>query len=164
MLNPEPRDEPPPSGEFPGEEDRGEAMALRLRRTAASAGLSEESVAELDRAFRCALEKRARDADAEAMGQAWVAEHQQERDAMTARLTAYLARLPAPFRDAQPLVAEGNPAERILETIAADKTDLAIVGKTAAGPLRRLLLGSTSERVLSHAPCSVLVVPIQERP
>jgi nucleotide-binding universal stress UspA family protein len=51
----------------------------------------------------------------------------------------------------------GKPAEA-LATRAGD-LDLLVVGSRGWGPVRRLLLGSTSEQVVRDAPSSVLVVP-----
>ncbi len=110
------------------------------------------------------LEQQARDADAEAVAQAWVDEHAAEVQQQKAEVTGYLQKLPAVFREVSPLVVEGHPADQILKTIKAEKIDLTIVGKTAGGVLKRVLVGSTSAQILNNAPCSVLVVPLHETP
>ena len=51
----------------------------------------------------------------------------------------------------------GNPA-RELATFSAE-CDLLVLGSRRWGPVRRLVLGSTSEPVLRHAQCPVLVLP-----
>lgn len=51
----------------------------------------------------------------------------------------------------------GKPAQALAERAA--NLDLLVVGSRGWGPVRRLLLGSTSERVVRDAPSSVLVVP-----
>jgi nucleotide-binding universal stress UspA family protein len=51
----------------------------------------------------------------------------------------------------------GKPAQALAQR-AAD-LDLVVVGSRGWGPVRRLLLGSTSEQVVRDAPSSVLVVP-----
>jgi len=51
----------------------------------------------------------------------------------------------------------GRPAEAL--TARAASLDLLVVGSRGWGPVRRLLLGSTSEQVVREAPSSVLVVP-----
>ncbi len=56
------------------------------------------------------------------------------------------------------IVAVGNPADEILKLAGGPDVDLVVVGARGVGRLKRLLLGSVSERVLHHAPCSVLVV------
>jgi nucleotide-binding universal stress UspA family protein len=50
----------------------------------------------------------------------------------------------------------GPPAET-LERLSAE-VDLIVLGARGLGPLKRLLLGSVSERVLRHAACPVLIV------
>jgi nucleotide-binding universal stress UspA family protein len=104
------------------------------------------------------LEERARSADADAMAQAWVREHEADKQHQQEELTRYCGTLPVPFHSAQPIVAEGYPADQILRTIAAESIDLVVVGALGKNALTRLLLGSTSQKVLDHAPCSVLVV------
>ncbi len=51
----------------------------------------------------------------------------------------------------------GRPAETLVERSAA--LDLLVLGSRGLGPVRRLLLGSTSERVVRDAGCAVLIVP-----
>jgi nucleotide-binding universal stress UspA family protein len=110
------------------------------------------------------LEQQARDADCEAMAQAWVQEHANEVQQQREEATAYLQKLPAVFHGHSPIVVEGHPADQILKAIAAEKIDIVIVGKTAGGVLKRMLVGSTSAQILNSAPCSALVVPLHETP
>jgi len=107
------------------------------------------------------IQKRARDADTEAMSQVWVREHQEEREAKERELAAFQQRLPAVFQSAPPIVAEGNPAEQLIELIDREKVGLVIVGKAMTNFFERLFLGSVSEKILSHGNCSVLVIPAQ---
>jgi nucleotide-binding universal stress UspA family protein len=53
---------------------------------------------------------------------------------------------------------EGNPAETILEVARSRNSDLIIMGARGMGKLAGLLLGSTSQKVVSLAPCPVLIV------
>ncbi len=62
---------------------------------------------------------------------------------------------PAPDDDVEALT--GKPAQALAER--AGGLDLLVVGSRGWGPVRRLLLGSTSEQVVRDAPSSVLVVP-----
>ncbi len=110
------------------------------------------------------LEQKARDADCEAMAQAWIREREEEIETERRRLVAYQQQLPEPFKKLPPLVAEGNPANEMLKLIDSELIDLAIVGRTITGAMKRMLMGSTSLKVLTHAPCSVLVIPPLERP
>ena len=53
---------------------------------------------------------------------------------------------------------EGDPAETILEVARTRDSDLIVMGARGMGRLQGLLLGSTSQKVLSLAPCPVLIV------
>jgi nucleotide-binding universal stress UspA family protein len=102
--------------------------------------------------------KRQRDPDVAAMAAAWEGEHQQNLQAARSELEKFRALLPAGFVEKEVIVAEGRPAETILAQIRERAIDLAVLGSRGRGPLKRLLLGSTSEQVLREAPCSVLIV------
>jgi len=52
----------------------------------------------------------------------------------------------------------GTPESRIVETAEENRSDLIIVGSHGYSRWERLLLGSVSNSVVQHAPCSVLVV------
>jgi len=52
----------------------------------------------------------------------------------------------------------GSPDSRIVETAEKIGADLIIVGSHGYNRWERLLLGSVSDSVVHHAPCSVLVV------
>lgn len=55
-------------------------------------------------------------------------------------------------------ILTGSPESRIVETAEEMKADLIIVGSHGYNRWERLLLGSVSDSVVHHAPCSVLVV------
>jgi nucleotide-binding universal stress UspA family protein len=55
-------------------------------------------------------------------------------------------------------VAEGPPADRIVDAVKAAGHDLVVMGSHGHQGVERALLGSTAERVIVHAPCPVLVV------
>lgn len=55
-------------------------------------------------------------------------------------------------------ILSGSPESRIVETAEEIKADLIIVGSHGYNRWERLLLGSVSDSVIHHAPCSVLVV------
>ena len=59
-------------------------------------------------------------------------------------------------------VARGNPAAMIVEEAKNWNADLIVVGSHGFGFWSRLMLGSVSNGVLHHAPCSVLVVRVPE--
>ena len=52
----------------------------------------------------------------------------------------------------------GKPVEVILSIAEQERIDLIVLGARGVGALRELVLGSVSHRVVTHAPCSVLVV------
>ena len=52
----------------------------------------------------------------------------------------------------------GRAYKAICETALEQKADLIVIGTHGFTGLKHLLLGSTAERVIRHAPCSVLVV------
>ncbi|MFD8496100.1 universal stress protein [Amycolatopsis sp. NPDC059657] len=58
-------------------------------------------------------------------------------------------------------IARGRPADRLLDL--ADQAQLIVVGSRGRGGLKGLLLGSTSQTVLSHALCPVLVARSGEK-
>ncbi len=81
-----------------------------------------------------------------------------------AELKNWESALPAIFTGHDPLVAIGHAGDQIVSAILDQQADLAVVGARRQGAIRRLLLGSTSDHVLLHAPCSVLVVRSHEQP
>ena len=99
-----------------------------------------------------------RDPDVAAMAAAWELEHQQNLQSARGELEQFRAKLPPCFAAHDVLVMEGRPADEIVGQLQAKDMDLAVVGSRGSGRVERLLLGSTSEQVLSAAPCSVLIV------
>ena len=57
----------------------------------------------------------------------------------------------------------GSPESRIVEEAEKNEADLIIVGSHGYNRWERLLLGSVSDSVVHHAPCSVLVVRSKEK-
>jgi nucleotide-binding universal stress UspA family protein len=98
-----------------------------------------------------------RDPDVEAMADAWRREYEQQLEQAGDELKAFQQSLPAVFHQTEPLVAQGIPAEQILANIARHKIDMTIVGSRGHTVLERLLVGSTSARIINEAPCSVLI-------
>jgi len=98
-----------------------------------------------------------RSAATDAMIEQW--RHETERDKLNAqtRLRELLRMAKKPFSDAETLVGEGHAAEQILKIVNARDVDLVVIGSGGKGALQRALIGSTSDKVLLHAPCSVLI-------
>jgi nucleotide-binding universal stress UspA family protein len=68
---------------------------------------------------------------------------------------AGLGKVPA---DLQSEILEGPVAEAILKVARTRKSDIIVMGSRGLGRLEGALLGSNSQKVVSHAPCPVLVV------
>ena len=60
--------------------------------------------------------------------------------------------------DAEGLVLEGEPATMIVDAARERNADLIVTGSHGRSALERVLLGSTSERILNETECAVLVV------
>jgi universal stress protein A len=56
------------------------------------------------------------------------------------------------------LVKDGRPADVICKTAADEKADAILIPTHGHSGLKHALLGSVAEKVVRHAPCSVLVV------
>jgi nucleotide-binding universal stress UspA family protein len=104
------------------------------------------------------LTKHARSPEVEAMAKAWRDEHETDKAQRRTEVTAFSEQLPAAFRQ-PPLVLEGHAAEQIVATVKANSVGLVVLGAYADSSLMTHLLGSTTNAVLAHAPCSILVVP-----
>jgi nucleotide-binding universal stress UspA family protein len=62
---------------------------------------------------------------------------------------------------AEGFVREAESADEVIIKLARDKDiDLIVMGSHGRTGLKRLLMGSVTERVIGHAPCPVLVVKI----
>ena len=73
-------------------------------------------------------------------------------------LTAAEEQLPSDFPQAQRIHQMGHAVNVILETAKSAKSHLIILGARGLGQLKELVLGSTSHRILMHAPCSTMII------
>ena len=69
-----------------------------------------------------------------------------------------LSRVPPDDR----VIRLGRADEEIAEEVAASRADLLVVGSHGRGWIDRLLIGSTTERLLNRLPTSLLVAPISK--
>jgi nucleotide-binding universal stress UspA family protein len=53
---------------------------------------------------------------------------------------------------------EGDAAESIIRVAMTHNSDVIVMGSRGLGRLSGLILGSTSQKVVAHAPCPVLIV------
>lgn len=74
------------------------------------------------------------------------------------RLAEQAERLRAEGFEVETVAREGDPAEVIAEEARRCQVDLLALGTHGRSGLAHLLLGSTAERVVQHAPCPVLTL------
>ena len=55
-------------------------------------------------------------------------------------------------------ISKESPSEAIVNTARTRKCDVIVLGTHGRTGLMRLLMGSTAEKVIGHAPCNVLIV------
>jgi nucleotide-binding universal stress UspA family protein len=55
-------------------------------------------------------------------------------------------------------VRQGEPLERVLDSIEDFRTDLVVLATHGRTGIKRLVIGSVAEKVVRHAPCPVLTV------
>ncbi|HIA51496.1 MAG TPA: universal stress protein [Candidatus Melainabacteria bacterium] len=55
-------------------------------------------------------------------------------------------------------IIEGSPTEEIMKEITISKPDMLLIGSHGRHGLDRIILGSVSLFLVSHAPCSVIVI------
>ena len=91
------------------------------------------------------------------------------QDAITARMMAAEVVLDLAIKEVGSIpgtlktqILEGPPAEAILSVSGVSASDLIIMGTRGLGRLAGLLLGSQSQKVVSHAGCPVLVGEVIE--
>jgi nucleotide-binding universal stress UspA family protein len=66
--------------------------------------------------------------------------------------------LPSDFSQVQQIHQVGHPVNVILETAQSAESHVIILGARGLGSFKELVLGSTSHRVLMHAPCSTMII------
>jgi nucleotide-binding universal stress UspA family protein len=91
-------------------------------------------------------------------------EHATVREVLDADCEFRLARARALTEKCCPLGVEtirevGDPAEQIVELAKRLQPYALVIGRRGRGRLEGLLLGSVSQKVVSLAPCPVMVVP-----
>ena len=77
-------------------------------------------------------------------------------------MARYLKRVQDAGVEGESTIVHGVPWREIVEAARAAKVDLIIMGTRGRTGLQHILLGSVAERVVRHAPCSVLVARERE--
>lgn len=57
-------------------------------------------------------------------------------------------------------IARGHAGELIVEQAKASACDLIVMGSRGLGPVKSMLMGSTSTYVLHHSSCPMLILPV----
>lgn len=83
--------------------------------------------------------------------------------AATAKLKKLIRPAIAKKRRVQFMVRDGKPYAEIIRAAQDTSADLIVMSSHGRGRLAELLLGSTTDRVVQKAPCSVLVVRDKQR-
>jgi len=78
-----------------------------------------------------------------------------EAKAILQKAQEVIGRIPAEINTE---MIEGSIAEAILDVASVRKSDLIVMGSRGLGRLAGAMLGSNSQKVVSHAPCPVLIV------
>ncbi len=85
--------------------------------------------------------------------------HSGDAEAATrAALRAYLEPVQAAGLSGEVVMVHGQPWQEIIDIARKHKATLIVMGTHGRTGLQHLLLGSVAERVVRHAPCSVLTV------
>ena len=95
----------------------------------------------------------------DAAGLTWMQTAEEEMSTQAQELTA---RVEQELRDAgfatEARVVKGDPREALVDAARTLHADLVVVGSHGRTGLAKLVLGSVANHVVTHAPCSVLVV------
>jgi nucleotide-binding universal stress UspA family protein len=87
---------------------------------------------------------------------------QAAEEEMTVQAQEVTARAERELRDAglttEARVVRGDPREAIVEAARTTGADLVVIGSHGRTGLARLLMGSVASHVVTHAPCTVMVV------
>jgi nucleotide-binding universal stress UspA family protein len=89
--------------------------------------------------------------------------NQKQIDAATAKLKKLIRPAVAKKLRVQFMVRDGKPYAEIIRAAHDTGADLIVISSHGRGRLAELLLGSTTDRVVQKAPCSVLVVREKQR-
>lgn len=67
-----------------------------------------------------------------------------------------------PKENVRKVIVEGSPAEEIMKAVSLGKPDMLLIGSHGRHGIERIILGSVSLFLISHAPCSVVVIKPKE--
>ncbi len=73
-------------------------------------------------------------------------------------LDAFVSALNIDGKDFEKVVLHGEPSDMITDYANKEKIDLIVMGRRGFSKIKRFFVGSVTQRVISDAPCPVLVV------
>jgi nucleotide-binding universal stress UspA family protein len=89
---------------------------------------------------------------------------QQQEAAAAALLSQARSALEKAYPDTTVVLRVGLPIYEILKLLRVERPDLIVTGTRGLMGAKGLVLGSVSQRLLSYAPCSVLLLPAKAKP
>lgn len=81
--------------------------------------------------------------------------HMKESQAIMQKAQDALGKIPGEIHTE---IIEGSPAEAIINVAKTRGSTVIVMGSRGLSSIAELVLGSTSHKVVSHAPCPVLIV------
>lgn len=77
-------------------------------------------------------------------------------------LDAFVSMLGITDEDVEKVVLHGEPSDKILDYAKKEKCDMIIMGRRGFSKIKRFFIGSVTQRVISDAPCPVLIMNGEE--
>lgn len=88
---------------------------------------------------------------------------EQARQANQEFVTACAQKLRGAGFDVDPRVLQGDPRATLVDLAESERVDLIVVGSHGRTGLEKLLMGSVTTHIVSHARCSTLVVKMGKK-
>lgn len=73
-------------------------------------------------------------------------------------LDAFVASLEIENKEVEKVILHGEPSDRILSFAHDEEVDLIVMGRRGFSKIQRFFVGSVTQRVISDAPCPVLII------
>ncbi|WMJ77603.1 MULTISPECIES: universal stress protein [unclassified Sedimentibacter] len=73
-------------------------------------------------------------------------------------LDIFVSSLEVDDKNVEKIVLHGEPSDKILNYAKKEKFDLIVMGRRGFSAVKRFFVGSVTQRVISDAPCPVLII------
>ncbi len=73
-------------------------------------------------------------------------------------LNAFISAIGIDSEHVEKVVLHGEPSDKIIDFANREKIDLIVMGRRGFSKIKRFFVGSVTQRVISDAPCPVLIV------